>query len=181
MGNLGLLLVGGAFAGAAVLTVVGLVAKLKLKAMWPEIIVAVSAWGEKEVLKNVDLVGMVKQLDVETEINNLLDDRFHEMLDALKVAFPMVSMFLNEGVEILLKRQAKEQLAKILPELKDRMAQKVTEKVDLKDLSDEKLKELTFDRVWTAGRPALKRVLLPLYSVSVLVGTLVGAIEYLLL
>jgi len=178
MENIAILLIGGALAGVAVLFVVAQVVQRKLQAMWPAILDAISLWVDEEILKSIDVVAMVKELDVETEINTLLDERFGDMLAALKVAFPMVSMFLNEGVEILLKRQAKEQLAKILPELKDRMAERVKEKVDLKALVGQKLDNLTFDQVWPLVKPTVKKAVLPLYGIAAAVGILFGAIEY---
>lgn|GEM_PF-2561295 len=64
----------------------------------------------------------LKELDIESELDELLTKHLNEFMVTLKMQIPMGGMFLTETLNSKLKALAKVEFLKMLPELKDKIS-----------------------------------------------------------
>lgn len=112
-------------------------------------------------LSKFDVKDLVDNLDFSKEAGPLIDDKLDHMIDGFKAQIPMVAMFLNGPLAENVKRVAKEELIKALPEIK----KGVLEKMDL----NQKIQS------------TVEKQLMPLYLFGVVVGLVIGLIEAIVL
>lgn len=70
------------------------------------------------------LVLKLKEIDLHSDLNSLLDKHLTEFISTLKQQIPMAGMFLTSTLTEKLKGQAKEEFMKMLPELKEKIWQR---------------------------------------------------------
>lgn len=70
------------------------------------------------------LIIKLKEIDLHSDLNGLLDKHLNEFIVTLKQQIPMAGMFLTSSLTERLKGQAKEEFMKMLPELKEKIWQR---------------------------------------------------------
>lgn len=71
--------------------------------------------------------GLLDSGDMETQVQPILDTRLDHLVDTLKVKIPMANMFLTGPMVEQLKAVAKEELIKIIPDIKNLLVEKLRE------------------------------------------------------
>jgi len=112
------------------------------------------------------LVLKLKEIDLHSDLNGLLDKHLTEFVSTLKQQIPMAGMFLTSTLTEKLKGQAKEEFMKMLPELKEKIWQRFSH-------------DLSFMENMIRESIAKRMVKVSLYGA--LVGFLLGSIQFFIL
>lgn len=70
------------------------------------------------------LIAKLKELDLKSDLDHLLDKHLSEFIATLRQQIPMAGMFLRGSYADKLKTQAKEEFMKMIPELKEKIWQR---------------------------------------------------------
>lgn len=104
--------------------------------------------------EQLDLNNSIKEkletMDMQVETEALLDKHLQELILSFKKQIPMGGMFLTESLTTRMKTQAKEEIIKILPDLKQKMLKKFLDQMQLKEFIEEKMMglNLQFFEIW---------------------------------
>jgi len=139
---------------------------------WPKVMEKLAT----VIASKIDVAVMVEQLEVETEVVTLFDERFGNILDDFKKEMPMVAMFLNENVANAIKDIVKRQLMKLIPDLKKRLSGRFNETIDFTLLMQKAL-----DDVETLAKEELRRPRRQICWLGMTVGLVIGVLELLII
>lgn len=94
---------------------------------------------ERELLSNDELATHLEQLEITDDVSALLDSRLTAAVTSLGAQIPMASMFLSDSMVAKISSKLKEEIVKSLPELKTRLAARVTQTLNLRALVESKI------------------------------------------
>ncbi len=104
--------------------------------------------------------------DIHMDVDSLLEQRLEALILLLKQQIPMASMLLSGSLAEKFKGQAKVEILKMLPSLKQRLLDRLSEEVDIKEWVLKQIQEFAIEK------QALRIVLY-----AALLGFLVGLIN----
>ncbi|SCA63149.1 hypothetical protein SCG7086_AL_00050 [Chlamydiales bacterium SCGC AG-110-P3] len=118
-----------------------------IRRYWPAITERIGTIAETEFLSEDDLRSKVEQMDIDSEVEPLIDQKMDAFFDDVIKQVPMAAMFLQGSMADTLKEQAKGQLVQLIPELKEKMVDKIGQEFSPRQLIAEKLQSLDLDDV----------------------------------
>jgi uncharacterized membrane protein YheB (UPF0754 family) len=110
-----------------------------------KIALAIADYVMKAINPEEMLRKKLDEIDFKTELDPLLDTQLDKLVITLKQQIPMAAMFLSPSLILKLKGLAKDEIIKMIPTLKEKLAGKVLEHLDIKELISEQLNAKTFE------------------------------------
>jgi uncharacterized membrane protein YheB (UPF0754 family) len=135
----------------------------------------------QELAESNGLFLKMQQLDLESEVNPLLDQRLNRLVDQLKGQVPMGEFLLTGSFAERLKLRAKDEILQILPEVKSRLIEKIQREYDPKEIIEEQVNRLKLADLEFFIKNDMKWPLRKLAALGAVVGYLLGFFEILLL
>lgn len=111
--------------------------------------------------------------DLESIVLHLLNGRLEDLESALRREIPLANMFLTPTVSAKLKEQARKEIIKMVPELKEIVLKKVSGDLNIGSILTEKTAHLT---LWQ-GFNLTKRLLWHILAAIALFGLLFGILQ----
>lgn len=138
---------------------------------------SISTLFDKELLSVMELAGQFLDIDVEDELSSLLDKHLDAYIERVKKAIPMAAMFLTGETAATLKREAKEELLKMIPELKERIAGKMHSHYDLQAFVKEKIQSFSLEKLEGMVMHVATKELKTIERLGGLLGFLIGVVQ----
>jgi hypothetical protein len=124
-------------------------------------------------LSKGEIEAQFEGIDWVKELDPLIDKRLDSYIEQIKQKIPMAGMFLSGEIVKTLKGQGKEEIYKMIPELKSLLAEQIATRVDVKQFVQNKVAELDFNVLF---KPLEKTLAIVSFAGAV-AGFILGCIE----
>lgn len=91
-------------------------------------------WHRLKKSKGQILQNLKNKLDPREEIDDLLDDKLEDFIADLRSQIPMGSMLFTEALSKTIKGIAKKEILKMIPDIKERLLDRFSKEVSLKNI-----------------------------------------------
>lgn len=142
---------------------------------------SLSTLVDRELLSVPELVAEFNRIDIEAHVEGLLDAKLDNYIAGLKESIPMVGMFLNAEYEAILKSKAKEELLKMVPELKEYIAQTLHDDLDIQAFVEEKVKNFSVRKMEEITMHVATKELKTIEVLGGVLGLVIGLLQVLLM
>jgi hypothetical protein len=127
------------------------------------------------------MIDKFNQFDMEKEIAPLLEHRLQTLVEQLKHEIPMGEILLSGALAERLKERARQEIIKGLPEIKDRLGERIKEEFALEAKIEEVVNQFKMDQVYSCLESEMKGAITRLKAVGALIGFTLGILEAVLL
>ena len=135
----------------------------------------------QEIVESHSLSSKIQQLDLESEVSPLLDQRLNHLVEQLKGQIPMGEFFLTGSIAERLKVLAKDEILQILPEVKTHLIEKIEREYNFKQIIEDEVNRLDLADLDFYIKNEMRWGLRKLSALGALIGYLLGFFEILLL
>lgn len=132
---------------------------------------------DEELLNREDLVEKFERLEFEEEAMHLLDERLDAFISSVKMKIPMVAMFVTTELEGEIKEQASSEVKKMLPQLRQKIAERLLQQYDVAQLVEEKIIAFELDRLEAIALRVARRELRSIEWLGGLLGFVIGILQ----
>lgn len=130
---------------------------------------------EGEMIKQFD------QFDLEKEISPLIENRIENLVGQLKHEIPMGEILLSGPLADRLKERARQEILKGLPEIKDRLAQRIKEEFGVENKIEEVVNRMDADKLFSFLQSEFPGGMRQLNVLGALIGLAFGIVAVTLL
>ncbi len=131
----------------------------------------------EEFGKDDPLAKAIEALDLVDEIGPILDLRLNQITQQIASQIPMGEFLLAGSLGQKMKLKIREEVFKMLPELKKHFVQRISKDFDIRQLIQEKIDGYDFDGLMQEIEKAGSRDYLKLKIFGALIGAAIGLIE----
>lgn len=143
-----------------------------LRSRWPSLVERTLSEGQKNLLSSEVLSSALGNEDLETEMQQAIDARLQQVIDEVKRQHSFLAMFLSDDLLNSVRNQAKQQLADLLPEMKN----KVMARLQASTLLSQLVRDELLRRSWEAVERQASKALMPLLLLGMAVGFVCAAV-----
>ncbi len=136
---------------------------------------------EQELLSNNELAAHLESLDIEKPVEGLLDERLFAAVNGFKEQIPMASMFLNDAMTEKISGKLKREVVKMLPELKAKLSAQVADKLDLRELVEDKILSFSVRKLEKIVMRVATRELHAIEVLGGVLGLIIGIVQVLIM
>lgn len=131
----------------------------------------------KELISTQDLKEKLKNYDAD-KINGVIEAHLDKFLkDKLKEAFPMLAMFLTDGMVENIKKVLMEELVKVLPLVLDQYIDSIDQKIDIKGMVATKVSAFSTDKLEEILQSILQKEFFFIEVIGGILGFIIGIIQ----
>ncbi len=123
------------------------------------------------------LILKLEQMDLESEVSPVLDQRLNQLIAQLKEQIPMGEIVLPRRLAERLKGRAKQEILKALPEIKERLVEKVKKEFDFGQLIEAHINALDFTQLESYLTSEMSDELRMLKGIGAAIGLVIGCLE----
>ncbi|MBY0426795.1 MAG: DUF445 family protein [Cytophagales bacterium] len=133
-----------------------------------------------ELISNNDIKSLLKDYD-KTRVNEVIESHLDSFLkDKLKEAFPMLAMFLTDGMVENIKKILLTELDAVLPRVIESYVNDLDSKLDIKGMVAKKVEGFSSDKLEEILNSILKKEFFFIEIVGGVLGFLIGIIQIIL-
>ena len=136
---------------------------------------------DRELLSVSELVEEFNQIDIESEAEGMLDERLDAFIERVKVSIPMSVMFLTPDVIETLKEQASDELLKMIPQVKERIAQGLHDDLNIQEFVEEKIRNFSVRKMEEITMNIATKELKTIEVLGGVLGLAIGVIQVVLM
>lgn len=137
--------------------------------------------AQEELSSNNLVQEKINQLDLVKELEPFLDQRLEKIIQNMAAQIPMGEFFLAGSLGQKMKLKVREEIVKVLPELKEHLVKRMEQEFDLQELVKEKVLALDFDSIVAEMQSSLNKKINRMKYLAAAAGGLAGLFEVLTL
>lgn len=132
---------------------------------------------EKELRSENLLAKKMESLDLAEEVGPFLDLRLDQITKQLAAQIPMGEFLLSGSLGQKMKLNIRNEIYKILPELKEQLIERVSRDFDLKQMLTDKIENYDFIPLMSRLKQIMKKDLYLAKGIGALIGALTGILD----
>ncbi|MGE3954306.1 MAG: DUF445 domain-containing protein [Parachlamydiales bacterium] len=132
---------------------------------------------DRELVTKNELLQKLEGIEIEEEVEKLIQERSHGFIEGMKKQMPMLSMFLSDSVLEKVAEDLKDELVKVLPDIKKRVGRHVERELDLKTMIQEKIASFSVQKMERIIMKVATRELRAIELLGGLLGLIIGLIQ----
>lgn len=132
---------------------------------------------EKEIGSENPLAKKMDALDLAEEVGPFLDLRLDQITREMATQIPMGGFLLSGSLGQKMKLKIREEIFKVLPELKGHLIERVSRDFDLKQILTDHIQNYDFSLLMIQFERAIKKDLFLVKGLAALIGALTGVLE----
>lgn len=132
---------------------------------------------DRELLSVPEIINEFNRIDIEKLLSSQLDERLDAYFSQIRQAVPMAGMFLQGDTLVMLKDKAKDELLKIVPELKERIAAVLHDDLDIQAFVEEKIRHFSVRKMEEITLHIATKELKTIEVLGGILGLVIGCIQ----